>query len=155
MHFILPVFLFLINLSLTLAVIPSNANNSTANTTFTPPSRYYLKTSVIDGGNADKNDLYVSSYHTGPLPSLSSINSPSSNATHIASSNSTTGAGLGDATLIPFSTTGTVGFLNATHQQFDLHSSVPVAMIMEPSENLDVCSFLPSSIPRYGLVTVD
>lgn len=112
MHFILPVFLFLINLSLTLAVIPSNANNSTANTTFTPPSRYYLKTSVIDGGNADKNDLYVSSYHTG--------------------------AGLGDATLIPFSTTGTVGFLNATHQQFDLHSSVPVAMIMEPSENLDV-----------------
>ncbi|KAF6235745.1 hypothetical protein HO173_005940 [Letharia columbiana] len=113
MHFTLPVFFSFINLSLALAVTPSNPTNSTANTTFTPPSRYYLKTSVIGAGNADKNDLYVSSYHTGP--------------------------GLSDATLLPFSpTSNTVGFLNDTHQQFDLHSSVPFGMIMEPSENLDV-----------------
>ncbi|CAD6586523.1 MAG: hypothetical protein ASARMPRED_002748 [Alectoria sarmentosa] len=109
-HFVLLLFL---SLPLTLAVTPPNLTNSTANTTFTLPSRYYLKTSVIDDGNADKNDLYVSSYHTGP--------------------------GLSDATLLPFSTIGnTVGFLNETHQQFDLHSSVPFGMIMEPSENLDV-----------------
>lgn len=64
----LPAFLFLINLSLTLAVTLSNPTNSTANTTFTPPSRYYLKTRVIGNGNADKANLYVSSYHTGALP---------------------------------------------------------------------------------------
>ncbi len=68
MYSMLPAFLFLINLSHTLAVTPSNPTNSTANTTFTPPSRYYLKTSVIGDGNADKNNLYVSSYHTGALP---------------------------------------------------------------------------------------
>ena len=41
--------------------------NSSANTTITPPSRYYLKTVVLNNGNADKNNLYVSSYHTGPF----------------------------------------------------------------------------------------
>ena len=71
---ILPAILSLINLSLTLALTPPNATNSSANTTLTPPSRYYLKTRVLDEANADKNDLYVSSYHTGasetpsPLP---------------------------------------------------------------------------------------
>ena len=64
------------NLSLAFALAtPNPANNS--NTTITPPSRYYLKTRVLDNnGNADKNNLYVSSYHTGvfalkpPFPSL-------------------------------------------------------------------------------------
>lgn len=68
MHFTLPAFLFFIDISLTLAVTPPNPTNSTISTTFTPPNRYYLKTRVIEDGNADKNDLYVSSHHTGPLP---------------------------------------------------------------------------------------
>lgn len=63
MRLILLAFFTLVNVSLTLAVTTPNAN-------FTPPSRYYLKTSVIDDGDADKNDLYVSSYHTGPLLTL-------------------------------------------------------------------------------------
>ena len=73
MHFILPALFSLIHLTLTLAVTTPNLTNATANTTFTPPNRYYLKTSVIGDGNADKNDLYVHSYHTGPLPPPSSI----------------------------------------------------------------------------------
>lgn len=73
MHFKLPTLLSLLSLSLTLAATPPDTSNSTTNTTITPPSRYYLKTSVVRDGNADKNDLYVSSYHTGlftpsPLP---------------------------------------------------------------------------------------
>lgn len=64
----------LINLSLTLALSPPNPTN------ITPPSRYYLKTHVLDDGNADKNDLYVSSYHTGPLNLL--LSSPSSSFRH-------------------------------------------------------------------------
>ena len=68
MHFMLSAFLSLINLSLTLAITSPNPTNSTANSTFTPPSRYYLKTSVIGDGNPDKNHLYVSSYHTGASP---------------------------------------------------------------------------------------
>ena len=65
MHiFTLSTFLALIALPLTLTIaLPTN---SSANTTLTPPSRYYLKTVVLNNGNADKNDLYVSSYHTGP-----------------------------------------------------------------------------------------
>lgn len=55
----------IINLSLTLALTTPTPTNSSTNTTITPPSRYYLKTRVLDYGNADKNDLYVSSYHTG------------------------------------------------------------------------------------------
>ena len=143
MPFTLPAFLFIINLSLALAVTSPSPANTTANTTITPPSRYYLKTSVIGDGNADKNDLYVSSYHTGPLsPHPLPLHSTHSNATHIASSNSSTGPGLSDATLIPFSSTSTtVGFLNSTHQQFDFDTSVPFGMIMESSENLDVGSF--------------
>ena len=58
-------FLSLIALPFTLTLtLPTN---SSGNTTLTPPSRYYLKTVVLDNGNADKNNLYVSSYHTGPL----------------------------------------------------------------------------------------
>ena len=30
-----------------------------------PVGEYYLLTSVIDGGDEDKNNLYVSGYHTG------------------------------------------------------------------------------------------
>ena len=39
--------------------------NSAINARSVPPSRYHLKTRVIDNGNSDKNDLYLSSYHTG------------------------------------------------------------------------------------------
>lgn len=147
MHCTLPAFFYLTNLSLTLAITLPNPINSTANTTFTPPSRYYLKTSVIGDGNADKNGLYVSSHHTGPLLPLSSL----SHIFHSVKRHSRRlliaiiGPGLSDATLLPFSTVrNTVGFLNDTHQQFDLHSSVPFGMIMEPSENLDVGSFIAS-----------
>ena len=38
-----------------------NATNSTQ----CPSGQYYLSTKVIGSGHADKNDLYVSSYHTG------------------------------------------------------------------------------------------
>lgn len=66
MHITLSAFTSLIiNLSLTLALTTPTPTNSSTNTTITPPSRYYLKTRVLDNGNADKNDLYVSSYHTG------------------------------------------------------------------------------------------
>ena len=68
MHIItLSTFLSLITLPFTLAL----PTNSSTNTTLTPPSRYYLKTAVLDNGNADKNDLYVSSYHTGPFKPIS------------------------------------------------------------------------------------
>ena len=67
MYTSLPAFLSLINLSLALAVnAASSPDDSTTNPTLIPPARYYLKTSVIGDGNADKNDLYVSSFHTGP-----------------------------------------------------------------------------------------
>lgn len=94
MHFTLPALVSLINLSLALAVTPSTPSNSTTNTTFTPPSRYYLKTSVIGDGSADKNDLYVSSYHTGPLPPalwcLPLSYSAKSDVAHIASTDPNT-----------------------------------------------------------------
>ena len=62
------------------------------------PSQYYLRTSLVDKyGDAFKNGLYVYSYHTG--------------------------AGLSDAVLTPNVSIADVGFLNATHQQFDLGST--------------------------------
>ncbi|KAM0794290.1 hypothetical protein BDR22DRAFT_712883 [Usnea florida] len=110
MYFSLTAFLSLITLSL--AANTASPDSSTTNPTLIPPARYYLKTSVIGDGSADKNDLYVSSFHTGP--------------------------GLSDATLLPSSPTGNlVGYLNATHQQFDFDTPVPFAMIMESDENLD------------------
>lgn len=144
MHFTIPVSIFILNLSLTLAVTNASPTNTTANTTITPPSRYYLKTRVIGDGNADKDGLYVSSYHTGPLTLTLSYHSPPHlKATNIVLSNAATGPGLSDATLIPFSPTSTtVGFLNDTHQQFDFDTSVPFGMIMEASENLDVGMFI-------------
>ena len=66
MYFSLPAFLSLVNLSLTLAVNAASPDDSTTHTALKPPARYYLKTSVIGDGNADKNDLYVSTFHTGP-----------------------------------------------------------------------------------------
>ena len=68
MYITLSVFLSLFTLALT---VPTPTNSSSPNTTITPPTRYYLKTRVIDNGNASKNDLYVSSYHTGLLIPLS------------------------------------------------------------------------------------
>ncbi|CAF9924306.1 hypothetical protein IMSHALPRED_006146 [Imshaugia aleurites] len=112
MHITLSALLSLAHLSLTLAATTSNAISSIANATLTPPIRYYLKTSVIDDDDSDKNDLYVTSWHTG--------------------------AGFGDATLRPFSTLNkTVGFLNDTRQQFDLYTSITYGMIMAPSDNLE------------------
>ena len=55
--------LSLIAIPFTLA-LTTNYDSAT-NATRAPPSRYYLKTRVIDHGNLDKNDLYLSSYHTG------------------------------------------------------------------------------------------
>ena len=43
---------------------------NTTNTTVAPGAlqgEYYLLTEVIGSGNADKNDLYVSGYHTGTV----------------------------------------------------------------------------------------
>lgn len=112
MYFSLTACLSLINLSLTLAANAASLDDSTTHTTLKLPARYYLKTSVIGDGNADKNDLFVSSFHTGP--------------------------GLSDATLLPSSSTGNlVGYLNATHQQFDFDTPVSFGMIMESEENLD------------------
>lgn len=71
MHITLSAFISLINLSLTFALTTPTPNNSSTNTTITPPTRYYLKTRVLYNGNTDKNDLFVSSYHTGPFTSLS------------------------------------------------------------------------------------
>ena len=81
MHFTLPTLFSLINLPLTLAVTLPNSTNSTANTTSTLPSRYYLKTSVIDDGAVDKHNLYVSSWHTGLQP-RSSSNDPNQIPSH-------------------------------------------------------------------------
>ena len=67
MYLTLLALLFLINISLTLALTTPNLPSAAPNGTITPPSRYYLKTRVLDGGSPDKNDLYVNSYHTGPL----------------------------------------------------------------------------------------
>ena len=72
MHLTLPAILSLATLPLTLALALPNSTNAT-NTTITPPSRYYLKTRVLDNGSADKNGLYVSSYHTGPDPHIFSV----------------------------------------------------------------------------------
>ena len=73
MHITLSALLSLARLSLTLAATTSNAISSIGNATLTPPIRYYLKTSVIDDDDSDKNDLYVTSWHTGPSPTSSSI----------------------------------------------------------------------------------
>lgn len=75
------------------------------------------------------------------------------NTTHTHTSNSTTGAGFGDATLRPFSTLNkTVGFLNDTRQQFDLYTSITYGMIMAPSDNLEhVGLSTPSSSTKIAL----
>ncbi|KAL6251802.1 hypothetical protein RBB50_002012 [Rhinocladiella similis] len=61
-----------------------------------PPSRYYLRTSVVNGEHIDagtnKSDLWVFSYHTG--------------------------AGLGVAGLSPNKTSAWEGYLNGTQQLF-------------------------------------
>ncbi|MCJ1455477.1 hypothetical protein MMC28_005832 [Mycoblastus sanguinarius] len=89
--------------------ISINGTNAT-NATVTPPARYYLKTQVISSsynstrnstGNSTKDGLYVSGYHTG------------------AGTNDVTLQGIVDAS---------VGFLNASYQQFDYGTSFPWGM---------------------------
>ncbi|KAM0800328.1 hypothetical protein BDR22DRAFT_963289 [Usnea florida] len=106
-------------LLLSLIAIPfalalTTSHNSATNATSAPPSRYYLKTRDIDNGNSDKNNLYLSSYHSG--------------------------AGENDVVLQPLSDFSadnppTVGFLNGTHQQFDLRTpGIPWSFVMDDTE---------------------
>ena len=62
-----------------------------------PPSRYYLKTKVINGGDKKKDNLYVSTQHTG--------------------------GGVNAAILSPSLEKASKAFLNGTYQQFDLNGA--------------------------------
>ena len=84
--------LTLANLTITASAAPASSDRVT---TVPPPARYYLQTKV-DGNLQDcgsnKNNLYVTSYHTG--------------------------AGLGDATLVANISHAFEGYLNGTQQLF-------------------------------------
>ena len=67
MHITFSALFSFINLSLSLALRPRDPTTSSVNTDITPPSRYYLETRVLESGHDDKDHLFVSSYHTGPL----------------------------------------------------------------------------------------
>lgn len=54
-----------VNVTTNATITPPSTVNLTTNGTIAPPSRYYLQTRVKGHGNADKNGLYVSGYHTG------------------------------------------------------------------------------------------
>lgn len=95
MHFFtafITLVLALTNLTITVSAAPAASDRVT---TVPLPPRYYLQTKV-DGKHKDcgsnKNDLFLTSYHTG--------------------------AGLGDATLVSNKTHARVGYLNDTQQLF-------------------------------------
>ncbi|KAL6720344.1 hypothetical protein ACLMJK_002265 [Lecanora helva] len=69
---------------------------------------YYLLTQVIGNGSVDKNDLYVSGYHTG--------------------------AGTNDVTLGGVDV-ASKGYFNGTHQQFDYETSFPWGLSMGGDTN--------------------
>ena len=92
-----------------------------------PVGEYYLLTSVIDGGDQDKNNLYVSGYHTGPDPSSLPLHEGSNADRDV-------GAGLNDVTLGSIDV-ASKGFFNDTHQQFDYNSSFPWAFNMGSDTN--------------------
>lgn len=93
-----------VNVTTNATITPPSTVNLTTNGTIAPPSRYYLQTRVKGHGNADKNGLYVSGYHTG--------------------------AGENDVTLESIDV-ASVGFLNGTNQQFDYDDNFPWGMVMD------------------------
>ena len=103
---------FILILPSTIALtVPHRVNVTTKATTTppstvtpAPPSRYYLQTRVKGHGNADKDGLYVSGYHTG--------------------------AGENDVTLESIDV-ASVGSLNGTNQQFDYGDTFPWGMVMD------------------------
>ena len=103
--------------------------SNTTNTTESPGSlqgEYYLMTSVIGDGNRDKNDLFVSGYHTGKFDSRKCFST--NKIDQVA------GAGLNDVVLGNIDI-ASKGFINDTHQQFDYNTSFPWAFQMGGDTN--------------------